>query len=87
MKKDMQPTAILALSDTQVRLLSVYASVPTLPDGSLDYAAWARMVSMSVRDVRTIARGLTDMGAIDQNGELSRVAMGYLTKLAKQRLQ
>lgn len=87
MKKEMQPTAILALTDDQIRMLSVYSSVPHGEDGEVNYAAWARMVSMPVSVVRNIGRGLFDMGAIGPNGDISRVVSGYLTKLAKDRLK
>jgi hypothetical protein len=82
----MPPYAILALTPDQIRMLSVWPRVPRDAQGGADFRAWARMATLPLSRVQTVARGLFEMGAALPNGELHVHVRGYLTSLAKARL-
>jgi hypothetical protein len=79
----MPDYAILALSQEHVRMLSVFLRVPRNENGEFDIRTWARMVDMPQRRVAALARGLSDMGAIGNDGTLPQAVSSYLDKLGR----
>ncbi len=84
-RPDLPPFSILALTPDQIKLLAVCPRVPWV-DGEPDCRVWARMVQLPVPQVTEIVRGLREMGAFSEGGELHAHIKGYLVKLARDRL-
>lgn len=78
-------TAVLAITSEQIKMLSVYSRVKMLEDGKPDLRMWARMSSLPLRRVRTLARALEEMGVIFPDGTMDRNVQKYINKLSGQK--